>query len=387
MFGERPLSIAPLPALWFGLGQSERLAEAVRLVGASRAFLVTDAALRHTGIPDALAKGLRATGIDVEIFDRVVANPTTDTLNAAAEVLRAFGRAAVVAVGGGSSMDVAKGVAIAGVNEGSGRDFDYRNEQPVPALAIIAVPTTSGTGSETNAFGVIDDLETHEKFYVGHESVLPRVAIIDPALTVGLPARATASTGLDALAHAIESLAAKNPNPFATAVALEAASTIATWLPIAVQDGTNLEARSQLALAAHLAGVAFASGTGLGLGHGIAHAVSAATGAVHGEVLAAVLPHLMRSNLDLRDGAYARLGTALGVGDPSRSTRENARAAIDAVATLASRVGAPATLAEQGLVAHQLDLVAVAALRDEVTLNAPAFPTVAEVRAVLDAAF
>ena len=387
MFGEQALSIAPLPTLWFGIGQAQRLAEAVRLVGASRAFLVTDEALARVGIPDALAEGLRAAGVEVEVFDRVIANPTTATLDDAAAALRVFGPAAVIAVGGGSSMDVAKGVAIAGVNEGSGRDFDYRNEQPVPALAVIAVPTTSGTGSETNAFGVIDDPQTHEKFYVGHASVLPRVAILDPALTVGLPARATASTGMDALAHAIESLASKNPNPFATGVALEAARTIATWLPVAVKDGTDLEARSHLALAAHLAGVAFASGTGLGLGHGIAHAVSAATGAVHGEALAAVLPHLMRSNLELRDDVYARFAFALGVGDVSRSTRENALSAIEAVAELGSRVATPATLSEQGLRHEMLDAVAAAAQRDEVTLNAPRFPTVAEVRAVLDAAF
>ena len=386
MFGKQPLAIAPLPVLWFGLGQAERLAEAVRFVGASRAFLVTDGALARVGIPGALADALRAAGVEVEVFDRVIANPTTATLDDAAAALRAFGSAAVVAVGGGSSMDVAKGVAIAGVNEGSGRDFDYRNEQPVPALAVIAVPTTSGTGSETNAFGVIDDLRTREKFYVGHASVLPRVAILDPALTVGLPARATASTGMDALAHAIESLAAKNPNPFATGVALEASRTIATWLPVATENGAHLEARSHLSFAAHLAGVAFASGTGLGLGHGIAHAVSAATGAVHGEVLAAVLPHLMRSNLALREDVYARLALALGVGDAARSDRENAESAIEAVASLAARVGTPATLFEQGLRVEMLDSVAAAAQRDEVTLNAPRFPTVVEVRAVLEAA-
>lgn len=386
MFGEQPLSIAPLPTLWFGLGQSARLDEAVRLVGASRAFFVTDEALRRVGIPDVLAGLLRDAGVEVEIFDRVVANPTTATLDGAAAALRAFGPAAVVAVGGGSSMDVAKGIAIAGVNQGSGRDFDYRNEQPVPALAVIAIPTTSGTGSETNAFGVIDDPDTNEKFYVGHASVLPRIAILDPELTVGLPARATASTGMDALAHAIESLASKNPNPFATGVALEAARTIATWLPVAVEDGTNLEARSHMMLAAHMAGVAFASGTGLGLGHGIAHAVSAATGAVHGEVLAAVLPHLMRSNLALREDVYARLAVALGIGDVAPSTRENAESAIAAVADLGSRVGTPTTLSAQGLLASKLDAVAAAAQRDEVTLNAPRFPSEAEIRAVLNAA-
>ncbi len=385
MFGERPLSIAPLPELWFGLGEARRLAEAVRLVGATRAFFITDAALVRTGIPDTLAGALRESGVEVGVFDRVVANPTTATLDDAADALRAFGPAAVVAVGGGSSMDVAKGAAIAGVNGGWGRDFDYRNDQPVAALAIIAVPTTSGTGSETNAFGVIEDLATREKFYVGHASALARVVILDPLLTVGLPARATASTGLDALAHAIESLAARHPNPFATGVALEVAREVSTWLPVAVEDGSNLEARSHLALASHLAGVAFASGTGLGLGHGIAHAVSAATGAVHGEVLAAVLPHLMRSNLDLRADVYARLGLALGA-NAAASSHEGADAAVSAVAALAARVGAPSTLTDQGVTPDLLDAIAHAALADEVTRNAPREPTLAEVRAVLDAA-
>ncbi len=384
MLADRHFTITPQPTVWFGVGQSERIGEAVRSTGQHRALLVTDATLRRTGIVDSLRAVLERDDVDVAVFDDVVPNPSTHTLDAGADALRRFGDAAVVAIGGGSSLDVAKGIAVAGVNEGSGRDFDYRNEQPVTARPVIAVPTTAGTGSETNAFGVIDDPLTGEKFYVGHSSTLPRVAILDPRLHVGLPARATAATGIDALAHAIECMSSANHNPYADSLAFQASEMIATWLPAAVENGNDLEARAQMALASHLAGAAFAAGTGLGLGHGIAHAVSARCGAIHGDVLGVVLPAIMRYNLDVCEPAYARLAAALGFTEVHRSSRMAAQAAIDAVSTLSQRVGVTGHLSQFGCTLELLDGIALAAQRDEVTLNAPRTPTLSDIHTILE---
>lgn len=385
MLADQTITISPQPVLWFGVDQSRRVAEAVRGTGEHRALVVTDKGVRGSGIVDRLVDALAHGGCQTAIFDEVIANPTTDTLDAGARALREFGRAAIVAIGGGSSLDVAKGVAIAGVNVGSGRDFDYRNEHPIAPRPIVAIPTTAGTGSETNAFGVIDDPLTGEKFYVGHSATLARVAILDPRLHVGLPPRATAATGLDALAHAIECLSSKNHNPYGDALALEAARMIVRSLPIAVEGGGHLDARSRMALASHMAGVAFAAGTGLGLGHGIAHAVSAQCGAVHGEVLAVVLPDVMRFNLTARRSTYARLADALGVGDPHHSDESNAAAAIDAVAALAERVGAPRRLSSLGCSPEAFGAIATKARLDEVTLNAPRPPTDDDILTILEA--
>jgi alcohol dehydrogenase len=208
-------------------------------------------------------------------------------------------RIALVAVGGGSSIDAAKGIAIAAVNPQRGRDLDYRREFAVPGLPIVAVPTTAGTGAETNAVGVVTDPATHRKFYVGHASTMPAAAILDPALTVGLPRAVTAATGMDALTHALESYLSLHPNPWSDGIALQAIRMIAANLPRACDDGADLEARSQMLLAAHLAGVAFAN-TGLGLCHAISHSLGGRWNIAHGVALSMLLPDVLRFNLPVR---------------------------------------------------------------------------------------
>ena len=189
----------------------------------------------------------------------------------------------IIALGGGSSLDSAKGIALVAANPTfSSAQFNYSITPEKPALPIIAIPTTSGTGSETNNWGVIDDPERHCKFYVGDTSTTPVAAILDPELTLGLPPRPTAGTGIDALTHAIESLTSKGSTPVSAAYAHQAIRLISKALPIAVNDGKNLDARGDMLLGAHLAGLALTL-YGLGLVHGIAHSVSAHVGAAHGE--------------------------------------------------------------------------------------------------------
>src|SRR5262249_28577749 len=178
------------------------------------------------------------------------------------------------------------------VNPERGRDLAYRNHFAVAGLPIVALPTTAGTGAETNAFGVVTDPMTHRKFYVGAASTMPAAAILDPELTAGLPPAATAATGIDALTHAIESYLSVRANPWADGIALQVISMIAAHLARACADGADLEARSHMLLASHMAGIGMAT-TGLGLVHAIGHALGGRDDIAHGGTLAMGLPQVL----------------------------------------------------------------------------------------------
>jgi alcohol dehydrogenase len=380
------LVLSPAPVAHFGAGAAARLPGIVRGAGRDTVVLVTDAALAATPVVAAVAGELDAAGIAVTAFSGVHPNPTTgDLADGAAAVAAAAadpGRIALVAVGGGSPIDAAKGIALAAVNPQRGRDLDYRGEFARPALPVVAVPTTAGTGAETNAFGVVTDPASRRKFYVGHASSLPVAAVLDPRLTVGLPPPATAATGLDALTHALESYLSVRANPWSDGIALQVIRMIAPHLPRAYADGHDLEARSQMLLAAHMAGIGMAA-TGLGLCHAIGHALGGRFDVAHGVALTMVLPQVLRFNAAVREQRLAEVAAALGAGDAARSEGWNASAAIDAIETLAGRVGMTGRLAGLGLSGADLDRVVADTLDDEVLANAPRQPTADDIRALL----
>lgn len=380
----RSLSVEPGVRVEFGVGALDRLPDAVTSLGRSRAFVVTDPGLHAVGVLDRVLAVLRAAGLEHEVFDGVRPNPSTADLDAAGEQVRAFcaagsgGRGgeavAVVAVGGGSALDSAKGIALLATNPGAAADFDYRREPPGAGLPVVAVPTTAGTGAETNGFGVIEDVRARCKIYVGHTSVRPAVAVLDPELTLGLPPAATAATGFDALVHGIESLASRGATPLSAAYATQAVAMVSRWLPVAVEDGADLEARAQLLLGAHLAGRALTL-SGLGLVHGIAHALTNEFHTVHGVALAAVMPEVMRYCADDAGPAYAAAAVAMGCGD-----------AIAAVTELAAVIGVRRPLRDLGLTEEAVPSVARGAVEDAVTLNSPRTPTQADVESLLHTA-
>lgn len=241
------LLIGTTPAAHFGSGAVSKLPSIVATVGGSSALLVTDAALAATPVIGVVTDLLTAAGLPVTVFSGVHPNPTTDDLAAGAEAAAdlARDRPVVVAVGGGSPIDAAKGMALAAVNTQRGRDLDYRSQFEAPALPLIAIPTTAGTGAETNAFGVVTDSRQHRKFYVGHSSTMPVTAILDPDLTIGLPPGATAATGMDALTHAVESYLSVRANPWSAGIALQVVRMVHEFLPRAVADGADREAAAR----------------------------------------------------------------------------------------------------------------------------------------------
>ena len=381
--------LSPLPAAHFGAGAIDAVAGIVHGTGCQAAVIVTDQGLASTAIVASVASLLAASGITVTVFSGVQANPTTGDVAAGADQVAAVaaeaGRPAVVAVGGGSSIDAAKGIALAAVNPERGRDLDYRRTFAEPALPLVAVPTTAGTGTETNPFGVITDPVARRKFYVGGATALPVAAILDPELTASLPPGGTAATGMDALVHALESCMSRRANPWSEGIALQAIRMISAHLPRAVADGSNLEARSQMLLASHLAGVAMAS-TGLGLCHAIGHALGGRFDIAHGVALTMVLPGVLRFNIGACEDRLAAVAFAAGAGDTARSAGWNAAAAVDAVTALAARAGITQQLPGFGITAADFDLIAADALDDDVLANTPRPPTGDDIRAILTGA-
>jgi alcohol dehydrogenase len=379
----------PTPPAHFGAGAVDAIAGIVNGTGCQAAVIVTDQGLAGTAVVASVAGVLAANGIPVTVFSGVHANPTTGDVAAGADAVAALatggGRPAVVAVGGGSSIDAARGIAVAAVNPERGRDLDYRRTFSVPALPLVAVPTTAGTGTETNAFGVITDPVVRRKFYVGAATARPAAAILDPELTASLPPGATVATGMDALVHALESCMSRRANPWSEGIALQAIRMISTHLPRAVADGADLEARSQMLLASHLAGIAFAS-TGLGICHAIGHALGGRFDIAHGVALTMVLPGVLRFNLPACEERLAAVAFAFGAGDTARSDGWNADAAIDAVAALVDTIGMTHRLPDFGITAADFDGIAADALDDEVLANTPRPPAGADIRAILTGA-
>lgn len=376
------LTLDPKPTAYFGRGQVTEVGAITAATGATSALIVTDPFLATSPVVASVRASLEAAGLQVTIFGGVTPNPTTTCLDEGSDLASAVKATAIVAVGGGSSMDAAKGIALGAVNPHRGIELDYSSTFEHAALPIIAVPTTAGTGAEVNAFGVITDVVSHRKFYVGHDSALARAAVLDPDLSIGLPPSATAATGMDALTHALESYLSLRANPYSDGIALQVIATVATYLPRAVSDGTDIEARSQLLLASHIAGVGF-SHTGLGLVHGIAHPLGGQFNIPHGLALCVVIESVLRFNLSARVERIARVAFALGVGATTATDDDNAEAAISAIAALAAEVGMVGPLSKFGVTEDALASLAADTLADAVTINNPIAPTVDDVVRIL----
>jgi alcohol dehydrogenase len=387
-YADRQLDILVRDRARFGAGAIGHLPSAVRELAASSAFVVTDAGVVRSGVAGRVVDLLRSTGLHVEVFDGVEPNPGTASIERGSYGLRsAFGSrpssTVVVGLGGGSAMDSAKVIALHAPNQRAVMSLDYHDETVAPGVPVIAIPTTAGTGAETNTYGVITDESVGRKGYVGHESVLPKLAILDPELTLGLPPEPTAATGVDALTHSLESLLSANPNPLAEAIALGTIRTVGEWLPRAVEDGSDLEARSRMLLAAHYAGVGQQTGTGVGAVHAIGHAIGTRGRLAHGTALATVMPEVFETYLGVRDRELALVAVALGAADRGDPPDQAARSGIDAVRRLLGRVGQRRTLGAQGLGPETHETIAQDAVDDAAIRNSPRAPSKTDILTIL----
>ncbi|MFD2472884.1 iron-containing alcohol dehydrogenase family protein [Amycolatopsis silviterrae] len=383
------MEIGPYPAATFAAGAIEQLPRLVQTIGARKVVLVSDRGLVATPLPEQAARLVRQEGLAVEVFAEVQPNPTTDDVDAGGAFVREIGAQAVISLGGGSALDAAKAIALAAVNDRPAAELSWSTEastELVPALPIVAIPTTSGTGSECNDLGVITDPAQQRKCYLGGPTCLARYALLDPALTLSLPPRATAAAGIDCLTHAVESFLSARPNPWADGLDLQAVRLVAANLRRAVSDGGDLAARADLMVAAHTAGLAMRT-TGLGVVHGIGHSLGGRFDLPHGQALALVLGECLRFNRAVREERLARLAEPLGVADARKSAAHNADAAIAAVERLVAEVELAGRLREFGIGEGDLPDLAADTLADGVLANTPREVSAADVTGILHASW
>jgi len=370
----------------FGPGVHRDVKIELQALGCSRAVLVTDKGLAEsTDIPARVEKALGDACVGV--YSDVEPDSGVHIVDQGAAFARERGADSVVSVGGGSPMDTAKGIAIVLKEGGQLRDYQGFQVLERPQTPHIAIPTTAGTGSEVTYVAVIKDHENRQKLLFGDYNIIPNTALLDPDLTVGLPPQLTAATGMDALSHAIESLHSMQREPIADGLAIHAIRLIRQYLPRAVADGADLQARGQMLLAAAIAGAAF-SNAQVGLGHAMAHTVGARHGVHHGLANSILLPHVMRFNAEEVAGCYRHAAEAMGLDVRGMDDPQAAEAAAQAVSDLAAAVGLSQRLSEQGVAEDALGDLADGTLEDAaIVYNGRMVMDASEVLEVFKAAF
>ncbi|HGM5579886.1 TPA: iron-containing alcohol dehydrogenase [Pseudomonas putida] len=349
-------------------------------------LVVTDQGLIDAGILKGFFASLEQANIDYHLFSAVEANPSTDVLDAAVALLRERDCKAVIGVGGGSSIDTAKGVAAMATNPGNILDYEGYDKLVNPPLPIFAIPTTSGTGSECTASTVFTNKRTLFKTVIVSPLLFPRLAILDPALTLRLPAAITAATGMDALTHAIESYVSRQANPISQAMALQAVRLIAGSLQRCYFVGTDLAAREQMLLGSFLAGVAF-SQSKLGNVHAISHTFGGVFNIPHGIANAALLPYVIKFNVPACPERFRDIAIALGEDVSGLDTPQAAARTVDAVVALNRAMGIPATIRELGVDLDYLPQMVSDSMRSGNVLVNPRLTTARDVEQLITDAY
>ncbi|MDR2788901.1 MAG: iron-containing alcohol dehydrogenase [Candidatus Accumulibacter sp.] len=354
------------PATLIGPGAIARIGEAIAARGMGRVFVVIDAMLDQAGLAEGMFRSLRRHAVDTVVCRQKPGEPESETVETIAASLAEARCDGVVAFGGGSTLDAVKGAVILAAHPGWNvrRMADALEGSPgahAPGecrrLPFIAVPTTAGTGSEATNVTVITDSQARVKHLILHPDMIPDLAVIDACLTLRVPPNFTAATGIDALSHAIEAYVATRATPLTRALAYRAMTLIGEALPVAVGQGSDVQARESMMLAAYMAGIAF-SNAGLGLTHAMAHQIGPAYGIPHGVANAILLPSVMDFNQLVCKQAFAEIGHALS------GNLLAPQQAIDHVRRLIAEIGLPTNLRDAGGKAYDFADFARAALED-----------------------
>ncbi|PZE20869.1 NAD-dependent alcohol dehydrogenase [Paenibacillus xerothermodurans] len=367
----------------FGWGKAARLGERLLQLGVSRIFLVSDKGVESAGLLTGLAAALRSSGMEYDIYTDIEPDPGLETINRGAEVFRSRPYDCIVAVGGGSSIDTAKGIRVVAARGGSIREYAGVNRIPggPGSIPLIAVPTTSGTGSEVTIFGVYSDWQNNVKVTVTSEYMAPTIALVDPELTARLPAKLTAASGIDALAHGIETFFSLRSSPASDALAMEAIAVVNANLRRAVEDGSDMEARIGMSHGSLLAGMAFNNGF-LGLAHAIGSALSGHCHVPHGIAIGLLLPSIIEFNTPACPAKAAKIAELIGVLDDHIGQSAGA-----AVAKLVHGIGLPTRLREVGVDQEKLPAIAKDAFKSGMMQFNPRMPTEEEVLELLQRLF
>lgn len=357
---------------YFGAGARSAIAEEVARKGLKKALVVTDNSLVRFGVVAKVTNVLSNANIPFEIFDEVKPNPTVSNVKNGLKAYTASGADFLLAIGGGSSIDTAKAIGIITNNPEFADVVSLEGVAPTKkrSVPIIAVPTTAGTAAEVTINYVITDEENKKKMVCVDPNDIPIVAVIDAELMYSLPKNLTAATGMDALTHAIEGLITKGAWELSDMFEIKAIEIIAEYLPIAVEEPTNVKAREAMALGQYVAGMAF-SNVGLGAVHGMAHPMGAIFDIPHGVANAVLLPTIMEYNKTAAIKKYVEIAKAMKVYKEGMSNEDAADAAVAAVKALSIKVGIPQTLGELGITEKDIDALAASAIKDVCTPGNP----------------
>ena len=366
---------------YFGAGCRSVIAVEAKRRGYRKAFFVTDKDLIKFGVADKISQVLNQAAIPFEIYSDVKANPTIKNVQNGVEVFKKSGADFIIALGGGSAIDTAKGIGIV-VNNPEYADvksLEGAVDTRFRAVPTFALPTTAGTAAEVTINYVIIDEEARKKMVCVDPNDIPTVAIVDPELMYSMPKGLTAATGMDALTHAIEGYITKGAWEMTNMFELKAIEMIAKHLKNAVDDGQNQEAREGMALAQYIAGMGF-SNVGLGIVHSMAHPLGAFYDTPHGVANALLLPYVMEYNAESNAAPkYLDIAKAMGVDTTNMTVKEGVKAAIDAVKKLSISIDIPQKLHEIGVKEEDIQSLAVAAYNDVCTGGYPRETSVADI--------
>ena len=329
----------------FGEGASLNVKPVLEQYGIKKVMVVTDEGIAGTqGFKDFVG-GLDSQKIDYVLFTNAVADPPIEAVDEAKEILVKSGADGVIAVGGGSSIDTSKAMCMLVTNEGSVREYLFGGTKTVTnrPIPLIAIPTTAGSGSEVTAASVITDNQNNIKLSVTHEYLMPLAAIVDPLMHVGMPPMITASTGMDALTHAIEAYVSLNAEPLSDMYAEKCIEMIGKNIRTAMFNPTNIEARSNMAIASILGAAAMVN-AGLGAVHGISQAMGGIAHTPHGIGNSLLLPYVMEMNLPGNPKKFARIAELLGEKTEGLSERDAAKLAVKAIRQMAYDLRIPDSL-------------------------------------------
>ncbi len=356
-------SINSPPQVLFGSGSSEQTGEKLKELGCNKVLCVHGKFIQKSGIADRVINTITNEGIEVVRFGEVTADPPDEVIEKGAVIAREEAVDGVVGIGGGSALDTAKGINVLLGNPSPITRYHDKSIEILPGKVLVLLPTTAGTGSEVNNVSVITDTKNNKKSGVKGTACVANLAIVDPQFTTGLPARITAITGMDTFAHGVESMTSILANPMADMLDEKVIALVTRYLPVAIKNGSDINARSNLSFASMIAGMAF-DNTVLHLGHAIAHTMGAVYHIPHGVACSIALPEVIEYIVDVHPEKIKIIGTIMGLNLEGLSIQETGKAVAGKVRGFSKSMGMP-SMKELNIEKKLLEKVATMAPHDD----------------------
>lgn len=366
------------PVNLMGRGCLQEAGQMIEQMGIRKALVVSDRQLITSGVAEQVLSILRKSGLDYVVYDEVQPNPTCQNVHDGLQVFQDHGCDAIISIGGGSPQDAAKGIGIVATNGGHIRKYEGFHQSKHKSVPLVAVNTTAGTSSEVTINYVITDEERKVKMVMVDRNSLVSLSVNDPELMLSKPASLTAATGMDALTHAVEAMVTPGGFTVTSATAAAAVELIFEYLPRAVRDGSDLEAREHMTYACFLGGIAF-NNAGLGYVHAMAHQLGGVYDLPHGVCNAMLLPYVEELNAKHVPGKFRHIAKAIGMDVKGRSDEECSDYVIEAIRQLSKEVGIPEKLSELGVKDPDVELLADNAMKDACAPGNPYQPSKDEV--------